>query len=1231
VKLRCVRCGGEIAVPPEAVTSPGGAVVCPSCGARYKRNPTRTSATLGDLRATVVDGRSPAARVAPPRSTDGPGTPTGAAPPPAAAEPPIFAPDTVLAGRYRVQRFIAQGGMGEVYEAEDLELRVSVALKTVSPRVAEDELAAERFRREIQLARRVTHPNVCRIFDVGYHELGTASRTRRVAFLTMELLRGETLGERIRRQGRLAPEVALPLLRQAAAGLQAAHRAGVVHRDFKSENVFLVEDREEPGGVRAVVTDFGIARAADQGTARLTSTGVVGTPAYMAPEQVQGGEVTAAVDVYAFGLVAYETVTGRLPFEAETALATAVKRLTEMPLSPRVHVPDLDRRWEAVILRCLEREPAERYLGPLEAIEALAAGAPTTARAPVPPAARPASAPVAPPRPAARPDRRRILATVLLGLLAVAAASAWLRIRARRSDGLAAVTAPRRSVAVLGFRNLSGRADAAWLSTALAEMLNTELGAAGGLRVVSGDLVEQAKLDVRVAENEPLPAPARARLRALLGADYLVLGSYAVLGEEGGGTLRIDARLEDALVGEPLGAVAEDGAQVELFELVRRVGAALRRRLDPGATGGGERRSAASRFSAEGARLYAEGIGRLRRFEPLPARELLERAVAVDPDNALGRSALAAAWSALGYDERARAEAKRAFDLAAELPAEERLAVEGRYWEAVRDWGKAIEVYRTLWARYPDNLENALRLAAAQTAAGRAREGLVTVAAGRALPPPARDDPRLDLAEAQAAAALSDFPLQRQAAARAVAASERLGASLLAAQARIAECWALRNLGEPQAALGACGEGERRYTAVGDRSGLAFALSTRAGVLYDQGDLAGARRVYEEALATYRSTGDQNGVARALNNIAVVARNQGRGEEARRLYGEVLALCKSIGDRYGAAQALNNIAVALSHEGDLGGARRMLEEALVVRRELGDRAGEAYALANLGTVRRQLGELEGAREALEQSLAIRRDTGQRVAEVSSLVAIGRLLLERGDLEGARERFTAALAACRDTGNKSCAALALSGLGELDATAGDLAAARGRHDEALALRAETGERAAAAESRLALAQLALEGGDAAAAASALVDVLAELEATGERDDQALAHAALVRCHLASGDRAAAQREAAAAQTLAAASQNLPVSLAVAVAAARAQAAAGAPPPALAALAQVADEARRLGFVGLAFEARLAAAEIAAAGGAPEARQTLSALAREAASVGFSGIAARATRAAAGAGA
>jgi tetratricopeptide (TPR) repeat protein len=327
-------------------------------------------------------------------------------PAPAPASGGRFAPGELLAHRFRIVRFLGHGGMGDVYEAEDEEVHGRVALKTVRSEIAGLAGALERFTREIRLARKVTHPNVCRIFDISHHG--------EVTFLTMELLAGETLEQRMRRTGAMREAEALPIARQMAEGLSAAHRVGVVHRDFKPANVMLVP---EDGGERAVVMDFGLARGGEPVAGGLTVRGdVLGTPTYMAPEQVAGEEITPATDVYAFGIVLYEMVTGAPPFVGETAMSTAVKRLREDPEPPRLKAPGLSPAWEAAILRCLARDPRQRFAGVRDAAAVLSGEAPPTVGLP-------------------RLRRRReLLALAALAVLLATAGGGWWLWRRPRAE-----------------------------------------------------------------------------------------------------------------------------------------------------------------------------------------------------------------------------------------------------------------------------------------------------------------------------------------------------------------------------------------------------------------------------------------------------------------------------------------------------------------------------------------------------------------------------------------------------------------------------------------------------------------------------------------------------------------------------------------------------------------------------------------------------------------------------
>src|SRR5712671_650760 len=273
-----------------------------------------------------------------------------------------FRPGRLLAGRYRIIALLGKGGMGEVYRADDLTLGQPVALKFLPEEATQDENLRERFRNEVRIARRVSHPNVCRVYDVG--EVDGHS------FFTMEYVDGEDLASLLRRIGRLPQDKATDIARQLCAGLAAAHAKGVLHRDLKPANIML------DGRGQVVMTDFGLAGLTDQIHGPDVRSG---TPAYMAPEQLAGKEVTAQSDIYALGLVLYEVFTGKRAFTAETLAEVVRTGAQTTPSRPSSVVKDLDPAVERVILRCLEPEPRSRPISALSVAAALPGGDPLAA------------------------------------------------------------------------------------------------------------------------------------------------------------------------------------------------------------------------------------------------------------------------------------------------------------------------------------------------------------------------------------------------------------------------------------------------------------------------------------------------------------------------------------------------------------------------------------------------------------------------------------------------------------------------------------------------------------------------------------------------------------------------------------------------------------------------------------------------------------------------------------
>ncbi|HEV8267913.1 MAG TPA: tetratricopeptide repeat protein, partial [Thermoanaerobaculia bacterium] len=1034
-----------------------------------------------------------------------------------------------------------------------------------------------------------------------------------------------------------------------------------------SANVILVGEKEKP---RAVVTDFGLARGRSEDewlSISVTGTDlVVGTAAYMAPEQAEGLEATHRSDVYSFGVVLFEMVTGDLPHAGATPMALLVNRLKAPPRSPRGLVKDLETKWEAAILRCLEIRPEDRFANPMEAIAvldgtapvpeiraagsgtfgrpeiavrtllvteitgekslfsssegarattlldrhetllselrerhsgrevdriagtlilfprpgdavefalayhremaALAEGTPLASRVAIhlgeaalqensPDAVssgakalevegsaraaatrllalaspkqtlltraaydvarralegesttgvdrrwmlhgayrfegseepveigevgRPGDAPLSPPPDG--PVARRVEAASSprrMGWLLAAAAAALLLLafvvsrRAQGPEGGAAAgnaVKVRRSVAVLGFKNLSSRPDVAWVSTALAEMLHGELSAGEALRTIPGENVARMKLELSLADTDSLAKDTLAKIRSNLGTDLVVLGSYLSLPSPNGNQLRLVVTLQDAASGETVATVNESGGEEGLIGLVADAGSRLRRQLGAADLSATEAGAAIASLPAspEALRLYAEGLARLHFLDAAAARDLLAKAAAVDPGHPLIHAALAEAWSALGYDKKAEDEAKKAHDVSSSLSREERFSVEARFLEMTRDFGKAIETYRALFGFFPDNVDYGLRLAAAETAAGRGKEALATIEKLRSLPAPASEDVRIDLAEATAANAQSDHKRAAKVAARAAEKGKAKGARILYGRALLEGAKAAVRLGETRQSARDCEEAQRIFAEAGDHVDEAAAVNRHADAFFEDGDLVEAKRLFFAALGLYRGIGNQKGTAIALNNVADTGKEMG----------------------------------------ELAEAEKLLVEAIAHVRETGDRNREGLYVSNLADVHLLLGNLTKAKMEYDEALAVNRETGYRYALNLNLVGLGLLSLTRGEPEKARPYLEECLDTCQKTGDRRLLGFALASLGDLSLAEGDVTTARARHEEALRERQKLGERRETAESRIGLARVALEEAHRDEAVKLASDAARDLVAQGLPDRAAIANALL----------------------------------------------------------------------------------------------------------------------------
>jgi tRNA A-37 threonylcarbamoyl transferase component Bud32/TolB-like protein len=843
--------------------------------------------------------------------------------------PAAFAAGALVAGRYRVTRLLGEGGMGEVYEAEDQLLRERVALKTIRREVARDDTTAARFKREIQLARKVTHANVCRIFDVGLH--GDAP------FITMELLSGETLSARLKR-GRPPLDEAEDIARQLVAALAAAHEVGVIHRDFKSPNVMLVR-RAGAKGLRAVVTDFGLARALEEDAALAITGdgGIVGSPAYMAPEQVEGKlKVTEAADIYALGVVLFELATGRLPFVGETPLATMTMRLREPPPPPRSIVAELPERWEQTVLRCLERDPARRFARVDEVAAALAA-------------------PVAP--------RRRVwLVATVAAAVAAAVVIAIPRGHAPEPPPAPAAHSGRPSVAILGFKNLSGRSDADYLASLLAEFLATDLTAGELVRTADGESIARARRELALPETDSFAKDTLAKLGARLGSEYVVVGAYALMG---GDDIHVDLRLQDTRSGATVASISDDGKKDDVLKLVERLAAKVRGKLDVGDLSASQRAGLAAALpeKPEVQKLYAEGLAQLRVEACSAARGPLEQAIAAEPGFAPAHSALSEALQCLGFDTRADEEARRAVELSSKLTEDAQLAARAHLEELTGAHDKALVDYAALFRKFPDDASYAQHLVRHQLRAGQLQEARATLAALRKLP--GGDNAETDLNEEYVetlggSGTVADRRLRLE---KIRARAEREGSRLIIGTVLLEEAQIDLALGQLERARAEAAEAKGIFQAAADHDGELQAMTAEVGILSRLGDTDGVRREHETAQA----------VARSLDG-------------ARSFYGFDAAL-----------------SAALAAQGDLDGARRVYDEMREWSRSRGRKSDEASALWSLADVQLDQADLAGAGSSLDEAAAL---LGDKAATSGMLMLYrGRLALMQGDAAGAHARFT----------------------------------------------------------------------------------------------------------------------------------------------------------------------------------------------------------------------------------
>jgi len=904
---------------------------------------------------------------------------------------------TIL-GRLRVTARLGAGGMGEVWRAEDPKLRRTVAIKRVSTRGKGGPDEAARLLREGQRLSALNHPNIASVYDVLEQD--------GEIFLVMEFVEGQTLRQRLDQP--ISINQFFDIAIQCADALTAAHERGILHSDIKPENVMLAES----GQVKLL--DFGVARrvavvGANDGTGTQTLSTfatVGGTPTYMAPEVLLGSLPDFRADVFSLGVVLYEMLGGRHPFLGSTATAIAMQivqqEATPLDKLSRSVPPPL----ALIVAKALQKKPDKRYQSPRELAADLRAV-----------------------RFGSRPQistsrsflgQQNWKVSLFGGLAAALVLTAVFVVRHREQifHGSRSAAPPavktRPSVAVLGFKNLTERADKAWLSTALAEMLSAELASGGQLRLISGEQIARASKDVPWSLTDT-PKDSVPRLRANLDTDYVTTGSYAVVGEGDKSQIRLDFRLEDTTAGDTVEEEAASGSEADLFELVSQIGTRLREHLGAGQVTSAQANQVRASLPADpkAARLYSEGLNKLRAFETLAARDLLTQAVEADPQSPQSHAALSGALLELGYDNKAKDEAQRAFQLSTNLSNEERLWMEAQYRDLNNENAKAIQIVRTLADLYPDSLAYGLRLASLQDTGGDPKGAFATLEGLRKLPSPEGDDPRIDLAEATAVEALGDFKREQEISAAAIKKGEARGIRLVVAQANLYESTAFHQLGDADQASAALDKAKVLFAAGGDLKHSGMTLVWSAEFLKAKGDLAGARKQAEEALVVFHQIGNPLYAGQALNEIGNILAEQGKLVEAKDYYEQALHNYREAGYKVTIGDELANLGEVLERLADFAGARKDMEEAVQIFDEGGDKDSTGIGEIKLGDVLEEEGDLPGARTHFERAVQLETETGHKSALAAALYALADVLIEEDDLKLAGEKSDQALAIRRD--------------------------------------------------------------------------------------------------------------------------------------------------------------------------------------------------------------------------
>ena len=892
----------------------------------------------------------------------------------------MLPPGTVLAQRYEIEHVLGEGGMGAVYKARDRELDRTVALKVIRPELARVPAIVERFKQELRLSHQVTHKNVIRIYDLGEGE--------GIKFITMEYIAGKDLRSLIRARKKFAPEEAVDIIQQVSQALDAAHSVGVIHRDLKPQNIM----QDESG--RILVMDFGLARTLEGDG--MTQTGaIVGTMEYMSPEQALGKTLDQRSDIFSLGLIFYELLTGKMPFVAESALASLIKRTQERAIP----VSDVDSQipgaLSGIVSKCLERDLNQRYqnvpaiLADLDTWKDKRAAGTINFNASVRPWGRTLPWP---------------LIAGIVAVLVVALSGYLLRDRLFRPSSAAKPAAPVASVAILPFRNASGDPSLDWLGPSLADMLSTDVGQSAQLRTVSPTSLHQIFADLRISSATVLDPATIRRVADFSNADRLVWGQYARFGEQ----IRIDATLLDIKNDRTVPLKIDVNSEKEIPGAIDRLAESIRQKLALPENVLRELKASSfqpSSKSIAALRDYNEGVGLQRDGKNTEAQKKFEAATKEDSSFGLAFAKLAQSYSSLGYDGEAEQSAQKAVALSQNLPDAEKYLISAIRLQAIKNYPDAIKAYENLARVSPDNSDVQSALASLYQDSG-------------------------DLVKARAyyQKLLSSNPKD-------VAATLNLGRIEIKS-------------GNPQPSLDPLNRAYSLAVQMDNQEQEATALHLMAVAYRMLSKPEEVLRNEQQALAIWRNIGQKRGVAFSLNEMARAQTSLGKTKDALSNFQEALQIRREIGDKRGLADTLIDIGNFSDERGDHDPALKLYKEALQLERDIGDEGFQAICLNNIGSVYSEKGQYEDALTYFQQALQLREKSKVPQDIVEAVHNLGDVVAAMGQYDQAISYYMRALELRRSMNDLRGAALESHGLGTLFGYQGRFGAAVTSKQDAL---------------------------------------------------------------------------------------------------------------------------------------------------------------------------------------